>query len=214
MAQLSRSVVVVGAGPGLGAAVARRFAREGYRPVLLARRPEQVDGLDDAVRLAVDAGDPEALEAAFAQVRSAVGDPEVLVFNPSPTVLAPPSEVAPEDVLLGLRVVAVGAVVAAQAVLPAMREAGRGTLLFTGSGAALRPYPPMVAVAVQKAALRAYVLALADEVAPWGVHAGLVTVQGVLGSSPALEPDAVAEAFWTVHSQPAQLWDKELEIRA
>lgn len=205
--------MVVGAGPGLGAAVARRFAREGFRPVLLARDPER--GLDPAliaagaVRIEADAGDPESLRRAFGQVTQRSGHPEVLVFNPSPTVLAPPSEVAVEDLLMGLRVVAGGAVVATQAVLPAMRAAARGTLLFTGSGAALRPYPPMVAVAVQKAALRAYVLALADEVAPWEVHAGLVTVQGVLGASPSLTPEAVAEQFWAVHAQPRPDWQSE-----
>lgn len=214
MGDLSPTVVVVGAGPGLGAAIARRFARERYRPVLLARDPARIEDPDlaDALRVPVDAGDPNALRAALAQVSEVVGDPEVLVFNPSPTVLAPPSEVTVDDVLAGLRVVAAGAVVASQAMLPAMRAAGHGSLLFTGSGAALRPWPPMVAVAMQKAALRAYVLALADEAAPWGVHAGLVTIRGVLGSGPAYEPDAVAEQFWTLHTQPAGSWVLDLEI--
>jgi NAD(P)-dependent dehydrogenase (short-subunit alcohol dehydrogenase family) len=216
VSELSRSVVVVGAGPGLGASLARRFAREGYRPVLLARDPHRLVDADldaaGAVRLAADAADPAALRTALAAAVAEVGDPEVLLFNPSPTVEAPPSEVSPDDVLMGLRVVAVGAVVTTQAVLPAMLSAGHGSLLFTGSGAALRPWAPMVAVAMQKAALRAYVLALADEVAPRGVHAGLVTVQGVLGSRPELAPDAVAEHFWAAHSSPPEQWRADVQV--
>jgi NAD(P)-dependent dehydrogenase (short-subunit alcohol dehydrogenase family) len=214
MPALSRSVVVVGAGPGLGAAIARRFAREGFVPVLLARDPDRVTGEDlaHAVRLPTDAADPKTLAATFAQVRAAVGDPGVLVFNPSLSISGAPSEVEPDDVARGLALGAVAAVTSAHAVLPAMRAVGAGTLLFTGSGVALKPFAPMVALGMQKAALRSYVLALADEVGPLGIHAATVTIRGVLGSGPAFAPEAVAEHFWTLHAQPPAQWQTEVVL--
>ncbi|HYN75023.1 MAG TPA: SDR family NAD(P)-dependent oxidoreductase [Candidatus Limnocylindria bacterium] len=213
MSTLSEAVVVVGAGPGMGLAVARRFAAEGFRPVLVARDPSRIDAPDldvlGAVRLAADATDESSLRGALAQVREAVGDPAVLVFNPSAGISGLPTEVAPTEVARGLAIGAVAAITATQEVVPAMRAAGRGTLLFTGGGLALKPWAPMAALGMQKAALRSYVLALADEVGPWGVHAALVTIQGVVGASEAFAPEVLAEHYWTLHTQPREAWQPE-----
>ena len=182
--------------------------------MLVARDPAGIDAPDldalGAVRLAADAADETSLREAFAQVRGQVGDPAVLVFNPSLGIPGLPSEVPPGDVARGLALGAVAAVTAAQEVLPAMRAAGRGTLLFTGSGVALKPWAPGAALGMQKAALRSYVFALADEVGPLGIHAATVTIRGVVGSAPAFEPTALAEHFWTLHAQPRDAWDTEL----
>jgi NAD(P)-dependent dehydrogenase (short-subunit alcohol dehydrogenase family) len=214
MADLVDAVVVVGAGPGMGLAIARRFAAGGLRPVLIARDPAGVDAPDldalGAVRLAADAADEKSLRTAFAQVRDLLGDPSVLVFNPSLGIPGLPSEVPPADVARGLALGAVAAVTAAQEVLPAMRAAGRGTLLFTGSGIGLKPWAPGAALGMQKAALRNYVLALADEVGPLGIHAATVTIKGVVGAGPAFEPAALAEHFWALHTQPRDAWTAEL----
>ena len=214
MTDLAEAVVVVGAGPGMGLAVARRFAAGGLRPVLVAREPAGVDAPDldvlGAVRLAADAADEASLRAVFAQVRALVGDPAVLVFNPSLGIPGLPSEVPPSDVARGLALGAVAAVTAAQEVLPAMRAAGRGTLLFTGSGVGIKPWSAGTALSMQKAALRSYVFALADEVGPLGIHAATVTIKGVVGSGPAFQPEALAEHFWTLHTQPRDAWTPEL----
>ena len=90
---------------------------------------------------------------------------------------------------------AVAAVTAAQEVLPAMRAAGRGTLLFTGSGVALKPWAPGAALGMQKAALRSYVFALADEVGPLGIHAATVTIQGVVGVGAGVRADRAGRAL-------------------
>ncbi len=214
MSELADVVVVVGAGPGMGLAVARRFAAEGFRPVLVARDPARIDAPDlealGAVRLAADVADEGSLRAAFAQVRDLLGDPSVLVYNPSLMIPGLPTEVTPADIAHGFAVGVLGAVAAAQEVVPAMKAAGEGTLLFTGGGLGIKPWAPAAALGMQKAALRNYVLALADELSPLGIHAATVTIQGVVGSKPAFAPEALAEHYWTLHSQPQASWQPEL----
>ncbi len=214
MAALEDVVVVVGAGPGMGLAIARRFAAEGFRPALISRDPARLDADDldkqGAERFAADVADEASLRGAFAQVRGTLGDPSVLVFNPSAGLPGQPTEIAPADVIRGLQIGAVAAVTATQEVAPAMRAAGRGTLLFTGGGLGLKPWAPATALGMQKAALRNYVLALADEVGPLGLHAATVTIQGVVGASPAFAPEALAEHYWTLHTQPRDAWQTEL----
>ncbi len=216
MGELADIVVVVGAGPGMGLAIARRFAAGGVRPVLVARDPGRLEAPDldalGAVRLSADVTDTTSLRAAFAQVRRSVGDPAVMVFNPSLGVPGTPTEVAPEVISAGLALGAVAAVTASQEVVPAMRGAGRGTLLFTGSGVAVTPWVGGVSLSMQKAALRSYALALAEEVAPEGVHAATVTIQGIVGSSPGLAPEAIAEHFWSLHTQPRESWQAEIVV--
>jgi NAD(P)-dependent dehydrogenase (short-subunit alcohol dehydrogenase family) len=214
MGELANVAVVVGAGPGMGLAIARRFAAGGVRPVLVARDPGRLAAPDldalGAVRLAADVTDTSSLQAAFAQVRRSVGDPAVMVFNPSLGVAGTPTEVAPEVVSAGLAVGAIAAVTATQEVVPAMRSAGRGSLLFTGSAVAIKPWVGGVSLSMQKAALRSYVLALAEEVEPDGIHAATVTIQGLVGSNPGFAPEALAEHFWTLHTQSRDSWQAEL----
>ena len=211
---LTRTAVVVGAGPGLGLALARRFAREGYALALLARAPERLDlaDLPAASTHAVDLADRTALAAALADVRSRHGDPEVLLFNASATVMGLPSEVDPGAVAAALAVGVVAGVVCAQDVAPAMRAAGAGSLLFTGGGTALKPWAAGTAIGLQKSALRNYVLALHDEMAPLGVHAGMVTVHGMIAPGTPYAPDLIAEAFWSLHTQPRAEWAAEIDF--
>jgi NAD(P)-dependent dehydrogenase (short-subunit alcohol dehydrogenase family) len=219
---LSRSVVVVGAGPGLGAAVARRFAREGFRVGLLARSPDGIDpeGMDLAgppVTVAADIADEPGLRAALADLRRQVGDPEVAVFNASVSVPGAPTELGYDATLAGLRVGLLGALVTAQELAPAMRADGRGAVLLTGSGVALRPPPTSSALAMQKAALRNLAYALAGELGPDGVHVATVTIRGGLapGSGTPFDPERVADVFWALYEdggEPADRWRVEVEI--
>ena len=162
MTDLAETVVVVGAGPGMGLAVARRFAAEGFARSSSPATPAGIDApdLDDlgAVRACRRRRRRGVSAGAFAQVRDRVGDPAVLVFNPSLGIsgAAQPRSPRPRS-RAGLAIGAVAAVTATQEVVPAMRAAGRGTLLFTGGGLALKPWAPMAALGMQKAALRNYV---------------------------------------------------------
>jgi NAD(P)-dependent dehydrogenase (short-subunit alcohol dehydrogenase family) len=198
--------VVVGAGPGLGLAVAERFAREGFRLALVARSPDRLDlsalpASAETLLVAADVSDERALRDGFARIRTGAGDADVLVYNASSFVPAKPSELPYDAFLTGLRIGVGGALVAIQEVVPAMRAAGRGTILLTGSGVALKASAGSAALAAQKAALRSLAYTAADELAPHGIHVATVTIRGVLAAGTYFDPVLVAEQYWRLHSE-------------
>jgi NAD(P)-dependent dehydrogenase (short-subunit alcohol dehydrogenase family) len=206
-----RVLVVVAAGPGLGRAVARRFAREGWAVGLVARSTDKLTDLVAEVTAAgasvvgtaaADAGDETALRAAMAALRAELGDPTVLVYNGSAYVEGSPTTLPVGRLRLALDVGVVGALVAAQEVAPAMRAAGSGTVLLTGSVAADRGSTSATAVGVAKAGLRNLALSLHKELAPDGVRALTVTIDGVLSGPKALDVDAIAELYWRLATEP------------
>ncbi len=209
---------VVGVGPGVGLAVARRFAREGFRTALIARRAAAVEaaaaGIGPGARgFAADAGDVAALRGALDAAAAALGPVGVLVFNAVAARLAIPSALAPEALVEEFRVNVVGALVAAQAVLPAMRAARRGTILLTGGGFAFEPIPPMASLGVGKAGLRNLAFSLAKELEPEGIHVATVTIGGMVQDSGFFAPDAIAERFWELHAQPPGGFQREIVHR-
>jgi NAD(P)-dependent dehydrogenase (short-subunit alcohol dehydrogenase family) len=217
-----RAVVVVGAGPGLGAAVARRFALAGYRAVLVARNPDRLDldGLatpDGRAPLAVaaDVTDEASLRAAFARIRTEVGDPEVLVYNVSTFVAGAVTQVPYDAFVRGLLAGVAGALVAAQEVAPAMRAAGHGTVLVTGGGTATVPSVTAAGLAVQKAGVRSLALSLAAELRPDGVHVATVTIRGSIAAGTAFDPDLIAATYWQLHEESSaapETWRAEVDF--
>lgn len=204
-------LVVVAAGPGLGRAVALRFAREGFRVGLVARSADRLADLAaeaaaaGAPQVAVadgDAGDERSLRAALRQVADELGPATALVYNGSAFVQGSALTVTPADLRLALEVGVVGALAAAQEAAPAMRTAGRGTILLTGSVAADRASTSAAAVGVAKAGLRNLALSLHKELAPDGVRVVTVTIDGVLQGPKALDPAGIADRYWTLHTQP------------
>jgi NAD(P)-dependent dehydrogenase (short-subunit alcohol dehydrogenase family) len=211
----NKVAVVVGVGPGMGMALARRFGSEGYALGLIARdfsklKGEIAEAGLQAVGVSADASDEASLRSAFAEIRENLGDPEVLLYNPSLGIPGMPTEVAPADVVRGLLLGAVGAVVAAQESAPAMRAAAQGTMLFTGSIVGIKPWAPGAALGMQKAALRNYVYALADELAPDGIHVAMVTIKGVITPGTHFDPALIADEFWNLHVQPRESWATEV----
>ena len=210
--------VVVGVGPGIGRAVADRFGREGFRVALLSRQAERLRRLtDDLARrgydvtsVETDAADPESLRSALRSVIGRHGDPEVLVYNAAGGAAGRPSLLSPQALDVAFAVNVIGPLVAVQAVLPQMREHGRGTVLVTGAGWALDPRPENAASAIAKAAQRALVLALAKEVEPLGVHVATVTVMGDPLPGTPFDPTAIANAFWELHLEPSGTWSTEM----
>ncbi len=209
---------VVGVGPGIGLAVARRFAREGFELALLARREAALhDYVHDLRRqeftahgYAADAGDPSSLQAAFAQIAAQQSAPAVLVYNASALHQGAPSTLAVADVLADFQVNLLGALTAAQQVIPAMRQQQRGTILFTGGGLALRPTPQYASLALGKASLRNLTLSLAQELAPAGIHVATVTVAGFVQPQTFFDPDLIAEVYWQLHCQSPAEWQSEV----
>lgn len=209
---------LVGIGPGLGLALARRFGREGFRVGLIARREgalaSYVEGLEaegiTASAHPADAADPAALGRALAELQATHGPAEVLLYNAARIRSAMPSQVEPEELVADFRVNVAGALAAAQAALPGMKALGRGTILFTGGGLALEPVPQYAALAVGKAGIRSLALSLAKELKGEGIHVATVTICGFIAPGTPFDPDTIAEAFWTLHAQPQGSWEREI----
>jgi NAD(P)-dependent dehydrogenase (short-subunit alcohol dehydrogenase family) len=224
---------VLGIGPGLGAAVARRFSREGYSVALMARRKESLAPVREeiegdggkALTVPTDAADPASVALAFERVRGELGDPEVFVYNAGAFKMGGILDLLPEEFDACFKTTCAGAFYAAQQVLPAMVEAGRGTVLLTGATAALRGSARFSALAVGKFGLRALAHSMAREFGPQGVHVSHVVIDGQIDTprvremSPGredytmLSPDAIAETYWQLHSQHTSAWTLELDLR-
>jgi NAD(P)-dependent dehydrogenase (short-subunit alcohol dehydrogenase family) len=214
---------VCGAGPGNGLAIARRFAREGFAAALLARRQAALDEMAAAIAegggtargFAADLTDEAALRAALARAAAEMGPPGVLVYNASVWVPAAAMALAPADFAAELALDVTGALIATQAVFPAMRDAGRGTVLYTGNGSALTPERGGKApgLTVGKSALRALALAIAPELAAAGIHLATVTIAGTVKRGGRFDPDKIAEVFWELHAEPRGEWTVERVFR-
>lgn len=209
--------VILGAGPGIGMAVARRFAQGGFRVAAVSRPGDPLADFQAALEReatrALVIGAHLAGERAVAEACAAIqawgGLPEVLVYNASAGIQCPAVDLEPARLLEDFRVNVAAPLEAVQWALPAMRKAGHGTLLFTGGGLALAPKPGLAAAALGKAALRSLALSLAGELAPEGIHATTVTVQGFVQTGTPLAPDLIAQVFWDIHLQNKEAWTPE-----
>lgn len=213
--------VIVGAGPGVGLAVARRFGREGMAIALLARSDDKVqryaadlaqDGIT-AQGFAADADDLDQLAAVLQQVARELGPSNVLIYNAVAFTPGPVSTLSADHLLAGVRVSAAGALVAAQQVLPAMRAQGQGTILFTGGGAALSPIPGLISLSIGKSAIRMLAYGLAQELEGSGIRVGTVTIFGGVAPGTDFDPDKIAERYWAFHSQPGEGGTVEISYR-
>jgi len=205
------SMIIVGAGPNLGLAIARRFGREGFDVGLVARDQGRLDELAAvleregirATGAAADIRDAEALAAAIASLAADLGPVEVLEYSPLPAqeFMKPLLETDVEGVRGPLEFSVLGAVAAARAVLGPMREAGRGTILFTTGGAAITPNPARAGVGISFAAEVAYARMLHEVLADSGVHVAHTAVGGRIGPGLDHEPADVADVLWRQHAE-------------
>lgn len=206
-------VVILGAGPGLGRAVAAAFSEHGDQVVLLARDAVRLETLagevDAAARIAVDATDERALRSAFSDIRSRYGDPTVLVHNPSVPYEAPPTRTPLPALMDGFALAAGSLLVAAQEVAQAMRAAGHGTILVTGSGSAATGSTWSASLAAQKSAVRNLALSLAAELGPDGIRVATITIDGMLGS-PGFERERIAGEYVRLVTQRDENWNPEV----
>jgi NAD(P)-dependent dehydrogenase (short-subunit alcohol dehydrogenase family) len=211
--------LVAGVGPGVGLAVAHRFAREGFAIAMLARRQDALDGYvrelaatgAAAQGFAVDLTDARAIRRTCNAVSAQLGDPTVLVYNAA-AWRAGPAFSGPEDGFAGdLALGVLGAYECARAVHPAMRAAGSGTLLFTGGGLALAPQAGagVVGLTAAKSALRGFTYALAEELRPEGIHVATVTIAGTVAPGTAFAAERIAEHYLALHRERPGEWRVE-----
>lgn len=217
----AKVAAVVGVGPGIGLAVARRFAMAGMDLALVARNSERLDGYRESLApygreirtYACDAAEQYELVKVFQDLRETLGAPELLVYNASVLKEAPPSRLSPEGFIREFRSNCVGALVCAEEVIPEMRRRQRGTIVFTGGGLALKPRFPLASLSIGKGAIRTLALMLADELEPEGIHVATVTVDGFVQPGTAFDPDRIAEEYWKLHTEPKGKWTREVLLQ-
>ena len=218
---MDKVIFIVGMGPGVSAAVARRFAREGFAVGAVARDPAKLAAQVDDLRAAkfraagvpADAGDPQSLQQALARLRTELGDADVLVYNAAGVTYRPLAELDAARFAVDLSVSVGGALVAAQSVLPAMRARGSGTLLLTGGGFAFEPVPELASLGVGKAGVRNLAFSLHADLKDSGIHAATVTICGPVAPDTAFDPDRIADAYWQLHEQPAGAFEREVQFK-
>ncbi len=199
--------MIIGAGPGIGLAVAKKFVGEGYSVAALSRSGDTTG--ENIYGFAADAADFTSLQQAFARVTEKLSEPEVLVYNVAAIHQGMPSSLSPTDLLDDFNVNVVGALVAAKLVIPSMQKNGRGTILFTGGGLALYPSAAYSSLAIGKAGIRSLAFSLAEELAPTNIHIATVTVAGFVKPGTAFDPDKIAAHYWRLHTQPKDAWETE-----
>jgi NAD(P)-dependent dehydrogenase (short-subunit alcohol dehydrogenase family) len=204
-------VTIVGAGPGLGAGLARRFGREGHPVGLIARDRERLDALvrdlqGEGISAAAESADarrPDDLRRGLDGLRDRIGSPNVLCYSPLPDIetIKPVVETTPEDLQAALELGIVGAAAAVRHVLPAMRKRGRGTMLFTTGSAVLAPNPDRATSGVANAAQTVYIRMLHDTLAAESIHVAHTVIVGPIGPGMLHDPADVAEHLWQRHIQ-------------
>jgi NAD(P)-dependent dehydrogenase (short-subunit alcohol dehydrogenase family) len=220
---------VVGVGEGNGAALARAFAGAGMAVALLARRTDftskLADELPDARAFACDVTDPVSVAEAFDRIRAELGDPLTLVYNAGSGVWGDVESISLEGFESAWRVNAYGALAASQQVIPAMKAAGSGAIIFIGATASRRGGPRTAAFAPAKAAQRSLAESMARSLWPHGIHVALIVIDAVVDlprtrqnmpdkpDSFFLKPDDMAASAVWLAQQPRSAWTFEIEVR-
>jgi NAD(P)-dependent dehydrogenase (short-subunit alcohol dehydrogenase family) len=222
------TALIVGAGSGLSASLARLFAREGLRVALAARNPGKLEGLvreTGALALACDAVDPAQVEAAFAAVERNWAVPDLVVYNAGYRTRGPIAELDPGEVRRTLEVSAYGGFLVGQAAARRMQARGSGAIFFTGASASVKGYAESAPFAMGKFALRGLAQSMARELAPRGIHVAHFVIDGGIakgaadaraagrGEDALLAPDEIARTYLHVFRQHRSAWTWEVELR-
>jgi len=220
------TALIVGAGSGLSASLARLFAREGLRVALAARNSEKLASLCAATgarAFACNAVEPDQVARLFSDVEAALGAPDVVVYNASGRARGPLVELVPAEVERAIMVSAFGGFLVAREAAARMLPKGRGAILFTGASASVKGYPQSSSFAMGKFALRGLAQSIARELAPQGIHVGHFVIDGAIRNpgrveppdrpDSMLDPDAIAASYLHVLRQPRSAWTWEVELR-
>ncbi len=222
-----KTALIVGVGPGLSASLARLFTRKGLQVALASRNPDRLARLAEetaAVTFACEATEPDEVAGLFEAVVATIGEPDIVVYNASARARGPVTDLDPGDVARAIAVSGYGGFLVAQQAARLMVARGSGTILLTGASASVKGYPNSSSFAMGKFALRGLAQSLARELAPQGVHVAHFIIDGGIRSATRregndvapdslLDPDAIAETYWHVATQPRSAWTWEVELR-
>ena len=220
------TALIVGAGTGLSASLARLLARNGLRVALAARNSEKLMPLcaeTGAKAFTCEATDPGQVARMFAAVEAATGTPDVVIYNASARARGPVAELVPAEVERAIRVSAYGGFLVAREAVQRMLPKKHGAVLFTGASASVKGYPLSAPFAMGKFALRGLAQSMARELAPQGIHVAHFVIDGAIRNpgrveppdhpDSMLDPDAIAASYLHVLQQPRSAWTWEVELR-
>src|SRR6185437_5658586 len=223
---MAKNALIVGAGSGLSASLARRFTADGMKVALASRDPGKLAALcsaTGAVAFACDATQPDQVAKLFDDAIAALGPLDVVVFNAGARAGGPTADLDPAAVLRALTISAFGGFLVGQAAARHMLPRRAGAILFTGASASVKGYPQSAAFAMGKFALRGLAQSMARERSPQGIHIAHFVIDGGIRSSvrvdPAdrpdslLDPDAIAETYLNIVKQHRSAWTWEVELR-
>jgi NAD(P)-dependent dehydrogenase (short-subunit alcohol dehydrogenase family) len=217
------TALIVGAGAGISASLARGLAAEGVRVGLAARAPDKLGvlaGETGAETFAVDAADPTGVVDLFAEFDRRLGAPDIVVYNASGRLRGSILDLDPEAVRNAIAVSAFGGFLVAQQAAKRMVRQGKGAILFTGASASVKGFPLSAAFAMGKFALRGLAQSAARELGPKGIHVAHFVIDGAVRSAArpdvedaTLDPDGIARTYLDVLRQPRSAWSLEVELR-
>ncbi len=230
---MERIAVIAGVGPGLGAALARKFVDEGCNVALLSRSSAYIKNLSTrlaksgrtVIPIPTDITEPKQVDRSFDRIREELGDPDILVNHAGNAAWGSFANLTPEAFEGAWRVCTLGGFLCSKQVTPGMLKKGGGSILFTGATSAVRGRADAIAFSSAKFATRGLASALAREVGPYGIHVAHVIIDGVIDTpgvrqryklsenEPLLEPDAIADTYWALVQQERSAWTFEVDVR-
>jgi NAD(P)-dependent dehydrogenase (short-subunit alcohol dehydrogenase family) len=221
-----KTALIVGAGEGLSASLARLLVRQGIKVALAARQIEKLGALcteTGARAFACNATDADGVERLFGLVEREIGTPDVVVYNASGRARGAFVDLVPAEVANAIAVSAFGGFLVAQQAAKRMLPNKHGAILFTGASASVKGYAQSAPFAMGKFALRGLAQSMARELSPQGIHVAHFVIDGGIRSAvraeptdkpdSMLDPDAIALSYWNVLQQPRSAWTWELEVR-
>ena len=216
-----KAVLIVGAGSGLSASLARAFNSKGMKIVLAARNIDKLDSLKkeiDALVFKCDSTENKSVQNLFLQTDSIIGTPEIVIYNPSLRIVKPFIEYDPDEMLQSIKVNSYGAFLVAHEAVKRMLKIGKGNIFFTGSSASVKGFAKSASFAMGKFGLRGLAQSLARELHLQNIHIGHFVIDGGIGKEPVgnyqmIHPDEIAKQYLNFYLQDKKAWSWEIEIR-
>lgn len=213
-----KNCIVIGAGSGVSEAVARRFGKAGYRIGLISRSAKNLESLVahlscegiEVSWAAANAGDAFGLEIALTSLIEQMGACDVMIYNAAVLNPGNPLDITTDQIAAEFEVNVLGAHRAVRIVAPSMIERGQGSILFTGGGLSLEPFPEWTSLALGKAALRSLAISLFKDLSPKGVHVSVLAICGIVEKGGPFDPKRIAEEYWRVATSSNGLADREV----
>ncbi|RPG01986.1 MAG: SDR family NAD(P)-dependent oxidoreductase [Proteobacteria bacterium TMED51] len=226
---MSKLCVITGVGAGNGASFSRRFTREGYRIVMLARNLAYLETLateiPGSVAMECDVRDPGAIQQVFARIHEEIGTVDTLIYNAGAGEWASIMDTSLEGMESSWATNTLGLVACAQQVIPSMTENGEGNIMVIGATASLRGGAQSTAFASAKAAQRSVAQSMARDLGPKGIHVGYLVIDGIIDIERTrarfpdrandffMQPDAIADSVYALTQQDRSAWAFEIDLR-